>query len=180
MRRIGLQRAALLLAGVLVAASCSADTSVTAPSLDAPPDPSLASLHNGGRPIETFFAASLVDVELVSMAELPSGTVIQEAVLTWEASGDWVGTFVVPVRQVFHRNGVTNGTAFFTFDGTVLGFQGTVEMRHAGTFRPDGTFKGNNAILRGTGELANLRGQGKNIVVEPGVIEGTILVRFAP
>lgn len=164
---------------VLFVASCSTETSLTAPG-----DPAFSTHGSGGPPIETTFSATLEDFDLVSQTVLPSGTVLIEFTNSFESTGDWVGTFrgdfSSPNGRTMHKNGVITGRANFTFEGTVLGFEGTVELRFLGHFMADGTFTGRSTILSGTGELANLRGHGTNVVVGPGEIEGTVLVHFAP
>jgi len=139
------------------------------------------SLHASGPPVETTYEAVLVNVDVQSVTELPGGNVIQEAVLTWESTGDWEGTFIGLVRSVTQQNGVSTASGVFTFEGTVLGLEGTLDVHHVGTFKADGTFKGNNTILRGTGELEHVRGQGKNVVIASGVIEARfLLLHIAP
>lgn len=164
---------------VLFAASCSTETSLTAPG-----DPAFSTHGSGGPPIETTFSATLVGFEPESPTVLPSGTVLNEFTNSFESEGDWEGTFRGDFRspngQTIHKNGVITGRANFTFEGTVLGREGTVESRFLGHTKADGTFIGRFTILSGTGELANLRGHGTNVVVGPGEIEGTVLVHFAP
>lgn len=180
MKRIDFLNKVPVITCLLFAASCSADTSLMEPNLAAPGDPALSTLGSGGPPIETTFSATLVRVEPVGQTVLPSGTVINEFATFWESTGDWEGTFVGDNRNTIHKNGVVTGQVFFTFEGAVLGSEGTLQIRFQATTKADGTFKGRVAILRGTGELANLRGHGTNVVVGPGEIEGTVFVHFAP
>lgn len=180
MKRIDSLNKVPLLTWVLFAASCSADTSPIEPNLADPGKPAFSTLGNGEPPIQTTFSATLVRVEPVGQRVLPSGTVISEFGTFWETRGDWEGIFIGDNSQTFHRNGVVTGQAFFTFEGTVLGLEGTLEYRFQATTQADGTFTGRATILRGTGELANLRGHGTNVIVAPGEIEGVVIVHFAP
>jgi hypothetical protein len=156
-------------------ATVTDDLKIEQYSLNAP-----STLGSAGQPIETTFSATLVRFEPESQTVLPSGTVINEFATFWESMGDWEGTFVGDNSNIIHKNGVVTGQAFFTFEGAVLGFEGTLQIRFQATTKADGTFKARFAILSGTGELANLRGHGTNVIVGPGEIEGTVFVHSAP
>ena len=80
-------------------------------------------------------------------------------------NGLWTGTFdgisTEDGQVVIHCNGAWSFNAIVSFEGTVEGRYGTIEMSVVGT-RPDAfsDWEGKFVILSGTGELANLRGQG--------------------
>ncbi|MDX1585571.1 MAG: DUF3224 domain-containing protein [Balneolaceae bacterium] len=140
----------------------------------------LSQLGSVSPPIQTTATATLLRMEPVSSVERPGGTIINEFTSFWDVTGDWEGLFIGENRQTIHRNGSITGQAFFNFEGSVLGHEGTLRIRFDGHFKKDGSFLGKLAILSGTGELANLRGQGKNIVNGPGVTDATFLIQFAP
>jgi hypothetical protein len=79
--------------------------------------------------------------------------------------GKWTGTLsgtsTEDGKVVIHRNGDWSFNAIVSFEGTVDGKSGTLEMSVVGK-RPDGApeWEGKWVILSGTGELATLRGQG--------------------
>jgi Protein of unknown function (DUF3224) len=80
--------------------------------------------------------------------------------------GTWAGTFngtsVEDGKVVIHRTGDWSFNAIVHFTGTVEGKAGTLEMSVVGK-KPAGTdteWEGLWVILSGTGELANLHGQG--------------------
>jgi hypothetical protein len=86
--------------------------------------------------------------------------------LTTFENGVWSGTFegtsTEDGKVVIHCSGAWSFNAIVTFDAvTVDGKSGTLEMSVVGK-RPDGTsdWAGKWVILSGTGELANLHGQG--------------------
>jgi hypothetical protein len=86
--------------------------------------------------------------------------------LTTFENGLWTGTFegksTEDGKVVIHCNGAWSFNAIVTFSElTVDGKSGTLKMSVVGT-RPDGLadWQGKSVILSGTGELANLRGQG--------------------
>lgn len=167
-----------IIALALIATACDV-TPATEPETDVLR--ATASTNESVSPVtETTYSATLVDFELVDHTVLPSGTVITESNTYWESTGDWEGTFVGDNTQTNHKNGVVTGKAEFTFDGSVLGSEGTLEIRFQATTKADGTFKGRATILSGTGELANLRGHGTNVATAPDQIEGTVFVHFAP
>lgn len=174
----------LALGGIVVlsflAAACDM-AGATAPEADALRAP--ASVNQSVSPVtETTFSAVLVGREPGDVRTLPGGGSIEEATTYWESSGDWEGTFIGANKNIVTRNGVTPGKAIFTFEGTVLGHEGTLTPRWQATTKADGSFKARFAILSGTGELATLRGQGTNLFVgfAPPEIAGTVFVHFAP
>jgi hypothetical protein len=78
----------------------------------------------------------------------------------------WEGAFVGTSTQtgnrvVIHASGQWFYTAISYFEGTVAGKSGSLVMSFVGS-RPEATaeWTGEWVILRGTGELAHLRGQG--------------------
>ncbi len=85
--------------------------------------------------------------------------------LTTIENGQWTGTFegtsTEDAKVVIHCNGAWSFNAIVSFEGSVAGKSGTMTMSVVGT-RPDGLsdWQGKSVILSGTGELANLRGQG--------------------
>ena len=85
--------------------------------------------------------------------------------LTTFENGLWTGTFegtsTEDGKVVIHCNGAWSFNAIVSFEGSVAGKSGTMTMSVVGT-RPDGLadWEGKSVILNGTGDLANLRGQG--------------------
>ena len=85
--------------------------------------------------------------------------------LTTFENGKWTGTFegtsTEDGKVVIHCNGAWSFNAIVSFEGSVAGKSGTLKMSVVGT-RPDGLadWQGKSVIISGTGELANLRGQG--------------------
>lgn len=75
--------------------------------------------------------------------------------------GTFQGTSTEDGKVVIHRSGAWSFNAIVSFEGTVDGKEGTLEMSVGGD-RPDGSadWEGRWVILSGTGELATLRGQG--------------------
>jgi hypothetical protein len=79
--------------------------------------------------------------------------------------GLWTGTFDGISTEygnvTIHCNGAWSFRSIVSFVGSVDGKEGTFEMSVVGS-RPDGLadWEGKFVILSGTGELANLRGQG--------------------
>lgn len=165
----------------LFLAACDA-TSASAPGT-AVVEPSAMTSH-AGPPIETTYLLTITGFKPISQTVLPSGVVIQDNELIFVMTGDWVGTVLARTRQVIHTNGLITNNATFEFAGTVLGLAGTVEYSHASVFdRSGGSLvvkAGHNAILRGTGALENLRGEGSGQAVGPGVFAGEFSVHFAP
>ncbi len=85
--------------------------------------------------------------------------------LTTFENGIWTGTFegtsTEDGKVVIHCNGAWSYKAIVSFEGYVDDKYGTLKMSVVGK-RPDGLadWQGKSVILGGTGELANLRGQG--------------------
>ena len=85
--------------------------------------------------------------------------------LTIFENGLWTGTFegtsIDYGKVVIHCNGAWSFNAIVLFEGSVAGKSGTLRMSVVGG-RPDALsdWEGKSVILSGTGELANLRGQG--------------------
>jgi len=76
----------------------------------------------------------------------------------------WVGTFEGSAHAVFivlvDENGAMTVDLFSTFTGTVNGKTGSVVIRLIGKKPPKEDWAGDWEIIRGIGDLANLRGQG--------------------
>ena len=86
--------------------------------------------------------------------------------LTTFENGSWTGTFegtsTEDGKVVIHCSGAWSFNAIVSFSEVAVGGnEGTLEMSVVGR-RPDGSsdWEGKWVILSGTGELANLRGQG--------------------
>lgn len=85
--------------------------------------------------------------------------------LTTTEDAEWVGSFVGTsfdeCKVIVHRSGMWTYTATAYFHGSVEGQEGELIMRMNGR-RPDGDadWTGNWVILRGSEDLANLRGEG--------------------
>ena len=97
----------------------------------------------------------------------PTNVVVESAgpnlIVTWTStnvlSGTFSGTLVEEQRFVVSADGSFTGTEVSTFTGTVNGVAGTDTS--VGVFAGDDTsFHGHFVILSGTGDLANLHGQG--------------------
>ena len=75
-------------------------------------------------------------------------------------TGTFKGTSTEKGKVVIHCNGKWWFKATVFFEGSVDGKEGTLEMLAVGTRPGAGTeWVGKSTIIRGTGELANLRGQ---------------------
>jgi hypothetical protein len=103
-------------------------------------------------------------------------------------TGDFEGTSEDHGIVTVHRSGRFNFNAIVYFEGTVHDGYGTLEMSVAGT-KADAIadWQGEWVILRGTGELASLRGQGTwwgpgwlQIPNVPGIIYYDGQVHFEP
>jgi hypothetical protein len=85
--------------------------------------------------------------------------------LTTFENGMWTGTFegtsTEDGKVVIHCSGAWSFKGIVSFEGKVNGKIGTLTMRAVGT-RPDSLtdWTGKWVIISGTGDLANLRGQG--------------------
>ena len=102
------------------------------------------------------------DFEVTDMREADGNTFIYAT--EWEAwVGDFEGTAVAVFRVELFSAGFWNVWLRSTFTGTVLGREGTMVVQLVGKrpMEPEpGWWFGEWVILSGTGELANLRGQG--------------------
>ena len=96
----------------------------------------------------------------VTGMRLADGNTIVTMIETESLAGDLIGTAVAEVREVIHASGRVEGQALSTITGTAMGKSGTVVLRYVMTGTYGGTFSGEWVILSGTGDLANLRGQG--------------------
>jgi hypothetical protein len=112
--------------------------------------------------------------------------------LTTFEDAEWTETLVGQSTEegkvTIHCNGKWSFKGSVSFEGEVAGKSGTLEMLAVGG-RPDGTseWDGKLVILGGTGELANLRGQGRfwgpgwlGDPTEPGVIYYELNYHFEP
>ena len=80
-------------------------------------------------------------------------------VATW--TGDFVGNSTEAGRVVVHSSGMWSFNARSSFQGTVNGKAGTLEMLLVGKRADENSvWAGQWNIISGTGELANLHGQG--------------------
>lgn len=172
---------ALMSLGILGACTDRQTSPTALTDVVAPPQ---LQLHDAGPPTETTYLLTFRSLRPISETVLPSGVVIQDNEFSFAATGDWIGNVVGPAQQVIHTNGLITNKAIFTFEGTVLGLEGTVEFSHASVFDFSGgglTVKtARDVILRGTGQLASLSGQGTIEAVGPGMFEGVFHVHFAP
>ena len=81
-------------------------------------------------------------------------------VATW--TGDFEGTSTELGRVVIHSSGMWSFNARSSFQGSVNGKTGTLEMLLVGKRADENSlWAGQWNIISGTGELANLHGQGK-------------------
>jgi hypothetical protein len=107
-------------------------------------------------------------------------------------SGIWEGTWIHDEWNVLHLDtmimtvkGVWDTPYGVTFNAPGGPFFGTVHVRYTATVDlVTGVLQGRYAILSGTGELANLRGQGTisaNVYSEPlGIIDYILRYHFEP
>ena len=136
--------------------------------------------------IGSVFATEFIPVNFTSVGGDPvsvfrrqageSGNWISTAVynLLWE--GDFVGAAVMEVRLVFHNFGTPDMT--YEYYQTVT-FTGTFLQEYAGTLTIVAG-QGNWRIVSGTGELYDLRGQGKMQMIGPGTWSFTGQAHFEP
>ncbi len=129
------------------------------------------------RPMETTFTLTIVPEEIdVELEVLPSGAMKHTLNrIVHMVDGDWVGIWE---HSGFARLSPTNtffAIGFGTFTGTILGMEGTAEVKiltHGTWDFPAGPFEltvEKVTILGGTGELANIHGHGSTDV-ETGII----------
>jgi len=84
-------------------------------------------------------------------------------------TGTFSGTSTLHGTLIFHPDGSANFHDVETFTGTVDGLPGTVTFNLAGSGPAPGVFRGTDAIVSGTGELANLHG----VLTEVGIVQPT-------
>ncbi len=87
------------------------------------------------------------------------GNTIVTQIQKFVDTGVETGTETDTVTFIFHPGGTFNFNADVAFTGTVAGRSGTLAQRFEGT-GDAATFNGQIETLSGTGDLANLRGQG--------------------
>ncbi len=112
---------------------------------------------------------------------MAGGNTIISQTGTTTVTGTFEGTMESNVKVVIHPNGKTNTWVIGVFSGSVDGLSCTLVMRFAATGNAvTGEMEGNWVILSGTGDLANLRGQGtvEGVGGVGGTYSGQIL--FAP
>jgi hypothetical protein len=79
-----------------------------------------------------------------------------DVIMTFSGTMDGIVTIIGGGECAIHSNGKGNCLVFGTFDGTVDGRTGTVDVLYQYTVNPDGTYQGTAVSISGTGELANL------------------------
>lgn len=97
-------------------------------------------------------------------------TTIFEITATVRYTGTFDGTSTLHGILIFHADGSATFHDFETFSGTVNGKAGalTLDLAGTGAVAPaPGSFQGTDAIISGTGELANLHG----VVSEVGTVQ---------
>jgi Protein of unknown function (DUF3224) len=87
------------------------------------------------------------------------GNTIVTQIQTFNDTGVISGTETDTVTFTFHADGTFTLRADVAFTGTVAGRPGTLTQRFQGTGNPV-SFQGQIETLGGTGDLANLRGEG--------------------
>jgi hypothetical protein len=93
-----------------------------------------------------------------NIREHGAGVTIVDLTAHVSYTGTFTGTSIVQGFTVVHRNGSATFHDTETFTGTVNGKSGTVTFELTGTAGPGGDYHATQAIVRGTGELANLHG----------------------
>jgi len=89
------------------------------------------------------------------------GNTLIDLSATVSYTGTFSGTSTVQGTLIFHPDGTANFHDIEIFTGTVNGVPGTVtfNLARAGSVAQSaGSFQGNDVIVSGTGDLANLRG----------------------
>lgn len=76
-------------------------------------------------------------------------------------NGDVTGTYTDEETFTLHPDGTGAFSGTATCTCTVEGKSGTYTYSFNGTSKPDGSFQGQLVVFQGTGDLANLRGQGE-------------------
>jgi hypothetical protein len=90
-------------------------------------------------------------------------------------AGTFSGTSTVEGTLIFHADGSANFHDVETFTGSVNGVPGTVTFHLAGTGStapPQGSFRGTDAIISATGDLANLHGVLSEVGTVPAALPG--------
>jgi hypothetical protein len=104
------------------------------------------------------------------------GNTIITQIQTFNDTGVISGTETDKVTFTFHADGTFNLRADVAFTGTVAGRPGTLTQRFQGTGTP-ASFQGQIETLSGTGDLANLHGQG-TFVGSPTTGVGTYVFNY--
>ena len=110
-------------------------------------------------------------------ARSDGGNTIYDLTATVSYTGTFSGTSIVQGTLIFHADGSANFHDVETFTGTVNGKSGTVTFNLAGTGSvapPAGSYQGTQAIVSGTGELANLHGVLKQVGTVPSAAVGPL------
>jgi len=105
------------------------------------------------------------------------GNTIIDLSATVSYTGTFSGTSTVQGTLIIHADGSANFYDVETFTGTVNGKSGTVTFNLAGTGSvapPAGSYQGTQAIVSGTGELANLHGVLKQVGTVPSAAVGPL------
>lgn len=97
---------------------------------------------------------------------------------TW--TGDFVGTSKMVVSGVIHSKGFITFEGVINFDGSVLNKDGTLVIHYTGKVTSAGEIISQWVIQSGTGELANLRGQGTFISGEDYDVDYSGQIHFEP
>ena len=95
--------------------------------------------------------------EIIKLAD---GNAIVSVTEHGDWSGDFVGVSEMVVSGVIHSKGFITFEGVINFDGSVLNKDGTLIIRYAGKVTSAGEIISQWVIQSGTGDLANLRGQG--------------------
>jgi hypothetical protein len=107
-------------------------------------------------------------------ARSADGNTIIDLSATLSYTGTFNGTSTLHGHLIFHPNGSANFRDVETFTGTVNGVPGTVTFNLTGTGRAGPTagsfvYEGTQAIVSGTGDLANLHG----VLTQVGTVSDT-------
>lgn len=91
--------------------------------------------------------------------ETADGNTFLQLQNAWTMTGTFEGILVSNPAVIIHPDGVVTFDEIATFTGAVAASSGTFVWRSAGTSTTSGLV-GHLSILSGTGDLANLRGEG--------------------